>query len=280
VSQYLQNVDEPLVALVDRCLRRDRTHRFASAEELAAQLDAFLGERGRSAVGADEDGEARSSRPSWTGAEVAAVRGLRRTIRMTSEDGAAARRAVAGVRRSSEASCTTLVVRVCSTVARLHAGDGVGWSGKLAASLLVVVLAGIILGAGIARRIAASDARVPAAESFVTIPAAPASEAPALSQPAASVPAEPLAPERAALPVSTAVAQAKERSASGPREPVHGPARPVARNQAPEALPASLEAAAPKPAPPPPERPPPPNRACPLLLDRSEAFNEVSNRSP
>ncbi|KYF75560.1 hypothetical protein BE17_07815 [Sorangium cellulosum] len=55
VSRYLRRVDERLVRIVDRCLRRERGERFASAEEVAGELAAFV-VRG---VGAGEAGAAR-----------------------------------------------------------------------------------------------------------------------------------------------------------------------------------------------------------------------------
>ncbi|HTN92749.1 MAG TPA: protein kinase [Sorangium sp.] len=55
VSRYLRRVDERLVRIVDRCLRRERGERFASAEEVAGELAAFV-VRG---VGAAEAGAAR-----------------------------------------------------------------------------------------------------------------------------------------------------------------------------------------------------------------------------
>ncbi|WP_437716529.1 protein kinase [Sorangium sp. So ce448] len=42
VSRYLRRVDERLVRIVDRCLRRAREERFASAEEVARELAVFV----------------------------------------------------------------------------------------------------------------------------------------------------------------------------------------------------------------------------------------------
>ncbi|XXX79605.1 protein kinase [Sorangium sp. So ce134] len=41
VSRYLRRVDERLVRIVDRCLRRERQERFGTAEEVARELAAF-----------------------------------------------------------------------------------------------------------------------------------------------------------------------------------------------------------------------------------------------
>ncbi|WP_437945919.1 protein kinase [Sorangium sp. So ce296] len=42
VSRYLRRVDERLVRIVDRCLRRERQERFGTAEEVARELAAFV----------------------------------------------------------------------------------------------------------------------------------------------------------------------------------------------------------------------------------------------
>ncbi|WP_437572476.1 protein kinase domain-containing protein [Sorangium sp. So ce542] len=42
VSRYLRRVDERLVRIVDRCLRRERYERFGTAEEVARELAAFV----------------------------------------------------------------------------------------------------------------------------------------------------------------------------------------------------------------------------------------------
>ncbi|XYI00429.1 protein kinase domain-containing protein [Sorangium sp. So ce1128] len=42
VSRYVRRVDERLVRIVDRCLRRERGERFGSAEEVAGELAAFV----------------------------------------------------------------------------------------------------------------------------------------------------------------------------------------------------------------------------------------------
>ncbi|WP_437488210.1 serine/threonine-protein kinase [Sorangium sp. So ce1014] len=42
VSRYLRRVDERLVTIVDRCLRRERQERFGTAEEVARELAAFV----------------------------------------------------------------------------------------------------------------------------------------------------------------------------------------------------------------------------------------------
>ncbi|WP_080682064.1 serine/threonine-protein kinase [Sorangium cellulosum] len=42
VSRYLRRVDERLVWIVDRCLRRERHERFGTAEEVARELAAFV----------------------------------------------------------------------------------------------------------------------------------------------------------------------------------------------------------------------------------------------
>ncbi|AUX20992.1 uncharacterized protein SOCEGT47_014700 [Sorangium cellulosum] len=81
VSRYLRHVDERLVRIVDRCLRRAPEERFRSAEEVARELDGFV--RGRASEPRGE-GElripgARAALPSGVTAEqetaVAPVRG-------------------------------------------------------------------------------------------------------------------------------------------------------------------------------------------------------------
>ncbi|WP_437648881.1 serine/threonine-protein kinase [Sorangium sp. So ce362] len=72
VSRYLRRVDERLVRIVDRCLRRERQERFGTAEEVARELAAFVvstageaergalhitGERGRPPLGSTADQE-------------------------------------------------------------------------------------------------------------------------------------------------------------------------------------------------------------------------------
>ncbi|WP_437601468.1 serine/threonine-protein kinase [Sorangium sp. So ce590] len=72
VSRYLRRVDERLVTIVDRCLRRERQERFGTAEEVARELAAFVvstageaergalhitGERGRPPLGSTADQE-------------------------------------------------------------------------------------------------------------------------------------------------------------------------------------------------------------------------------
>ncbi|WP_438018924.1 serine/threonine-protein kinase [Sorangium sp. So ce315] len=52
VSRYLRHVDERLVRIVDRCLRRERGERFASAEEVARELAPFV-PRGAGGVAAE-----------------------------------------------------------------------------------------------------------------------------------------------------------------------------------------------------------------------------------
>ncbi|WP_437735844.1 serine/threonine-protein kinase [Sorangium sp. So ce1335] len=55
VSRYLRHVDERLVRIVDRCLRRDRAERFAAAEEVARALSELMlpaGALGAQGVGA------------------------------------------------------------------------------------------------------------------------------------------------------------------------------------------------------------------------------------
>ncbi|WP_437625034.1 protein kinase domain-containing protein [Sorangium sp. So ce1151] len=54
VSRYLRHVDERLVSIVDRCLRRERAERFAAAEEVARALSELMlpaGARGAAAQG-------------------------------------------------------------------------------------------------------------------------------------------------------------------------------------------------------------------------------------
>ncbi|MGK3965775.1 protein kinase [Sorangium sp. So ce1667] len=54
VSRYLRHVDERLVRIVDRCLRRERAERFAAAEEVARALSELMlpaGARGAAAQG-------------------------------------------------------------------------------------------------------------------------------------------------------------------------------------------------------------------------------------
>ncbi|WP_437309018.1 protein kinase domain-containing protein [Sorangium sp. So ce388] len=64
VSRYLRRVDERLVRIVDRCLRRERGERFGSAEEVAGELAAFV-------VPAGARGAAVHS--VWAASEVSAV---------------------------------------------------------------------------------------------------------------------------------------------------------------------------------------------------------------
>ncbi|KYF63127.1 hypothetical protein BE11_23345 [Sorangium cellulosum] len=55
VSRYLRHVDERLVTIVDRCLRRDRAERFAAAEDVARALSELMlpaGAHGAAAQGA------------------------------------------------------------------------------------------------------------------------------------------------------------------------------------------------------------------------------------
>ncbi|WP_437579108.1 serine/threonine-protein kinase [Sorangium sp. So ce887] len=65
VSRYLRRVDERLVRIVDRCLRRERQERFGTAAEVARELAAFVasaaGEAG--ALRGEGAGEAERGRP-------------------------------------------------------------------------------------------------------------------------------------------------------------------------------------------------------------------------
>ncbi|WP_437929603.1 protein kinase [Sorangium sp. So ce291] len=78
VSRYVRRVDERLVRIVDRCLRRERGERFASAEEVAGELAAFVvrgaGEAGALREGRGGDGAVEAERRElWTTGERAAL---------------------------------------------------------------------------------------------------------------------------------------------------------------------------------------------------------------
>ncbi|WP_437985220.1 protein kinase domain-containing protein [Sorangium sp. So ce117] len=64
VSKYLRRVDQGLVDLIARCMRRDRADRIGSAAEVAALLDRYA-ERG---VGPGRDAALRQSSPEGRGA--------------------------------------------------------------------------------------------------------------------------------------------------------------------------------------------------------------------
>ncbi|WP_437992969.1 protein kinase domain-containing protein [Sorangium sp. So ce145] len=64
VSKYLRRVDQGLVDLIARCMRRDRADRIGSAAEVAALLDRYA-ERG---VGSGRDAALRQSSPEGRGA--------------------------------------------------------------------------------------------------------------------------------------------------------------------------------------------------------------------
>ncbi|WP_438042501.1 protein kinase domain-containing protein [Sorangium sp. So ce128] len=64
VSKYLRRVDQGLVDLIARCMRRDRADRISSAAEVAALLDRYA-ERG---VGPGRDAALRQSSPEGRGA--------------------------------------------------------------------------------------------------------------------------------------------------------------------------------------------------------------------
>ncbi|WP_437511452.1 protein kinase domain-containing protein [Sorangium sp. So ce1099] len=78
VSRYLRRVDERLVSIVDRCLRRERAERFAAAEEVARALSELMLPAGaRGAAAAAQGGVGAPPEVSAAAAEAGAGAGWR-----------------------------------------------------------------------------------------------------------------------------------------------------------------------------------------------------------